>query len=104
LQGQTPQLFRWEAYTLGTSIKYPDFGTDHPSSLKLGNNYRVQLVASDFDLGTFNVLGLKDWSQPIHFEPGKGNDPFSIKLLNPTINNFAQGYRVTYNSLTFLSN
>jgi hypothetical protein len=109
VQGETAQTFRWEAYTLGTSLTYPDFGTDHPSSLKLGNNYKVQLMASDFDIGTFNVLSSNsNWEAPTRLERSVAGQSspasFSVQLLNPTIRNFAQGYRVSYNTLTFLSN
>lgn len=106
LQGETPQSFRWEAYTLGTSLDYPDFGTDHPSSLKLGNTYRVQLMASDFDIGTFNVLSHTGsaWKIPVRFARQAADQPFKVQLLNPTIKNFAQGYRISYSTLSFLSN
>ncbi len=109
VQGETAQTFRWEAYTLGTSLTYPDFGTDHPSSLKLGNTYKVQLMASDFDIGTFNVLSSNsNWEAPTRLERSVAGQSspasFSVQLLNPTIRNFAQGYRVSYNTLTFLSN
>jgi hypothetical protein len=105
LQGETPQAFRWEAYTLGTALNYPDFGSDHPSSLAAGQTYRVQLIASDFDLGTFNVLGLSsEWRSPERFIRQAVDQPFSVQLLNPTIKNFAQGYRLSYSTLSFLSN
>jgi hypothetical protein len=108
IQGETPQTFRWEAYTLGSELTYPDFGTDHPSSLKLGKTYRVQLMASDFDIGTFNVLSSRpDWESPSRVErivAGQNAPAFSVQLLNPTIRNFAQGYRVSYSTLSFLSN
>lgn len=106
LQGEFPENFRWEAYTLGTSLSYPDFGSDHPLSLKLGRTYRLQLLASDFDIGTFNILsqGPMSWREPTRLD--KAYDKldgggFGIKLLNPTIRNFAQGYRVSYNALSF---
>ncbi|PKL76078.1 MAG: hypothetical protein CVV27_12125 [Candidatus Melainabacteria bacterium HGW-Melainabacteria-1] len=109
VQGEFPESFRWEAYTLGTSLTYPDFGEDHPLSLKLGQTYRLQLLASDFDIGTFNILSQGEsqtWRQPSRLEQAYGKQvdgSFGIKLLNPTIRNFAQGYRIAYNSLSFLT-
>lgn len=106
LQGDPPQSFRWEAYTLNTSLDYPDFGSDHPSSLKLGNTYRVQLMASDFDMGTFNVLNHTEsaWKIPARLARQAADQPFKVQLLNPTLQNFAQGYRVSYSTLSFLTN
>lgn len=108
LQGDTPESFRWEAYALGTSINYPDFGTDHPLSLQEGRNYRLQLMASDFDLGTFNILsqGSEQWQQPNRFSQtfeSLNEGGFSVNVLNPTLNNFAQGYRISYSTITFLT-
>lgn len=109
LQGEFPETFRWEAYTLATDIRYPDFGSDHPLSLKLGKTYRLQLLASDFDIGTFNILseGPMSWREPTRLEKAyvpESQGDFGIQLLNPTIRNFAQGYRVSYNSLSFITN
>lgn len=109
VQGQIPEHFRWEAYTLGTSLTYPDFGEDHPLSLELGRTYRVQLLASDFDIGTFNILSAaeQEWRQPSRMERvyngGQVTSDFGVKLLNPSVRNFSQGYRIAYNSLSFLT-
>lgn len=111
IQGEFADSFRWEAYTLGTSLTYPDFGDQHPLSLRLGRTYRAQLLASDFDIGTFNILSAPapapmDWRAPSRLEKVYGekvDGDFGVKLLNPTVRNFAQGYRISYNSLTFLT-
>lgn len=89
IQAQIPEAFRWEAYTLDNRVTYPDFGTDHPLSLDEGQTYRLQLMASDFDIGTFNILSQKA--------------DFGVKLLNPTLSNFAQGYRISYSSISFVT-
>ena len=108
VQSEFPEKFRWEAYTLGTSLTYPDFGEDHPLSIELGKTYRVQLLASDFDIGTFNILSAGDvnWRQPsrleLAYEAASGGD-FGVKLLNPSVRNFSQGYRISYSSVSFLA-
>ncbi len=89
LQGETADEFRWEAYTLANTLDYPNFGTEHPSSLKAGQSYRLQLSATDFDIGTFNILS--------------NQNEFSTKLLNPGPSNFAQGYRLSYSTLSFVT-
>lgn len=89
LQAETADKFRWEAYTLANTLDYPNFGSEHPSSLKSGQSYRLQLSATDFDIGTFNILS--DQSN------------FSTKLLNPGPANFAQGYRLSYSTLSFVT-
>lgn len=107
LQTEIPDRFRWEAYTLGTSLNYPDFGTDHALSLKSGQTYRLQLMASDFDIGTFNILNEGDaWRPPsrfdtLHAEMAGGG--FGIQLRNPSLNNFAQGYRIAYHTISFVT-
>ncbi len=88
LHNEAFEDFRWEAYTLANTVDYPNFGSEHPSSLKLGQSYRLQLSATDFDIGTFNILG----------EGG-----FKTQLLNPGPTNFAQGYRVSYSTLSFVT-
>lgn len=108
VQGEFADSFRWEAYTLGTSLTYPDFGDQHPLSLRLGRTYRAQLLASDFDIGTFNILseGPMSWRTPTRLEKVYGqkvDGDFGIKLLNPTVRNFAQGYRISYSSISFLT-
>ncbi|MBF2052637.1 MAG: hypothetical protein IGS03_04130 [Candidatus Sericytochromatia bacterium] len=108
LQADIPTRFRWEAYTLGTQLDYPDFGTDHPLSLKEGQTYRLQLMASDFDIGTFNILSQQGerWRAPGRFETLHGkmaSGGFGIQLRNPTLNNFAQGYRIGYSTISFVT-
>lgn len=106
IQGEFPEKFRWEAYTLGTSLTYPDFGEDHPLSIELGKTYRVQLLASDFDIGTFNILSAGDvnWRQPSRLERAyQAGEDFGVKLLNPSVRNFSQGYRISYSSVSFLA-
>jgi len=108
LQSEIPEHFRWEAYTLGTNLRYPNFGTDHPLSLKEGQTYRLQLMASDFDIGTFNILsqGAETWRTPSRFETvysDLAEGDFGIKLRNPSLNNFAQGYRIAYSTISFLT-
>ncbi|MGV3524441.1 MAG: hypothetical protein ACO1RX_09460 [Candidatus Sericytochromatia bacterium] len=109
LQAELPETFRWEAYTLGTGLTYPDFGADHPLSLKEGRHYRLQLMASDFDIGTFNILSqnaAQDWKTPSRFEKAVAQQPdggFGIQLLNPAIRNFSQGYRISYSTVSFVT-
>lgn len=108
MQEDGSENFHWEAYTLGTQIDYPDFGEDHPLSLQSGHNYSLQLMASDFDIGTFNILsqGERNWEQPTRFEKAvsaQGNGDFNIQLLNPMLSNFAQGYRISYSTINFLT-
>lgn len=88
IQSEKIDDFRWEAYTLASMVDYPNFGAEHPSSLKAVQSYRLQLSATDFDIGTFNILSSGD---------------FNTKLLNPGPSNFAQGYRVSYSSLSFVT-
>ena len=89
LQGETAEDFRWEAYTLSNSVNYPNFGSEHPSALKGGESYRLQLSATDFDIGTFNILST--------------DGGFSTQLLNPGPSNFAQGYRYSYSTVSFVT-
>lgn len=105
IQGDHPENFRWEAYTLGTSITYPDFGENNPLSLQEGTSYRLQLLASDFDIGTFNILNQAAPRQASRAERlySAQNNSFNTKLLNPSLANFAQGYRVSYSSIQFVT-
>ncbi len=109
LTAEIPSGFHWEAYTLVNRLNYPDFGTEHPLSLKQGQTYRLQLTASDFDLGTFNILSLGDqWQAPTRFErlfaaQSQSSDGFSVKLRNPTLSNFSQGYRISYSTASFVT-
>jgi hypothetical protein len=108
VQGETPESFRWEAYTLDNSLTYPDFGSNAPGSIILGNNYRAQLMASDFDIGTFNVLSFQDtWEMPVRLRNAMAAATpagFSVQLLNPSVRSFSQGYRISYSTVTFLAN
>lgn len=105
LQSDLPEHFRWEAYTLGTTITYPDYGSDHPASLELGKNYRVQLMASDFDLGTFNILSQGNWNMPQRLSKTLDmSGGFNTQLADPSVKNLSQGYRVSYSTISFLSN
>lgn len=109
LTAEIPAEFHWEAYTLANRLTYPDFGTEHPLSLKQGKTYRLQLTASDFDLGTFNILSLgNQWQAPTRFEQifaaqSQSKGDFGLKLRNPTLNNFAQGYRIAYSTVSFVT-
>lgn len=111
IQGDNPLAFRWEAYSLDNSVAYPDFGTDQPGSLRAGRTYQAQLMANDFDLGSFNVLsastGSANWKRPPRIQrilDRQSQGGFSVQLFTPSIKNFPQGYRVSYNTLTFTIN
>ena len=105
LKGDHAEEFRWEAYTLANKVTYPDFGTDNPLSLKEGAAYRLQLLASDFDIGTFNILNTASARPDSRAERiyNAQSNSFNTKLLNPTLSNFAQGYRVSYSSVYFVT-
>lgn len=111
VQGAEHQAFRWEAYTLSAekTFTFPNFGLGNPGALKEQARYKFQLMAADFDFGSFNILNQSDnsgWKMPRrlqHFASKKSGD-FSVQLFQPSEQNFPQGYRVSYNTVMFTTN
>lgn len=106
--------FGWEAYTPFTSMQYPSF-TNSAGTLKNAQRYYLQVMATDFDFGSLQILSFLDLFNPAlpntlpvrvkHYMDKKSKLPaFTIMLADPRKNAYPRGYRVTYRTIPFTTN
>jgi hypothetical protein len=86
----------WEGFSKETSIGYPSL-----SPLKIGSQYRYQVIAMDFSFSRLSILDNKAADITARAVKGSGDLPFSVQLANHDTKSLPKGYRVSYDTVLF---
>lgn len=93
-EGIFPQS--WEGFSKTTSISYPPL-----SPLKLGIQYRYQVIAMDFSFSRLSILNNKAEELSARAIKNSNDLPFKVQLANYNTGSLPKGYRVSYDTVLF---